>query len=158
MYVTFGYWKLLCICITIAQFRIARYVCRAITFVQLRIKRRNSYNIISVLIITTCLPALRAAVTYDSPLLRMIIHEDASILEKRNAGSRLLGLSDLSQLADRGRDCQPCSLPPYYSCCCNVGNTVFPVGMSLFERYLRHIFSNFRRDFHATMQKTYGTH
>lgn len=68
----------------------------------------------------------------------MIIHEDASILENSNAGSRLLGVSDLSQLANVGRDCQPSSSSFHYS---NVwGNAVFPcVAMW----YLRKILWNF---------------
>lgn len=68
-------------------------------------------------------------------LLRAIIHEDAFRLEENGrTGSRPLGLSGLSRLANRGRDYDairfsPCCRPAYA-----VGNTGLPAKTSLSER------------------------
>lgn len=68
-------------------------------------------------------------------LLRAIIHEDAFRLEENGrTGSRLLGLSDLSRMVNRGRDYDAIRLSPCCRAAYAVGNTELPTKMSLSGR------------------------
>jgi len=66
-------------------------------------------------------------------LLRAIIHEDAFRPEENGrTGSRPLGLSDLSRIANRGRDYDAIHLSPCCRAAYAVGNTELPAKTSLF--------------------------
>jgi len=65
-------------------------------------------------------------------LLRAIIHEDAFGPEENGrTGSRLLGLSGLSRIANGGRDYDAIHLSPCCRAAYAVGNTVLPAKTSL---------------------------